>query len=222
MLQIFGARAAVDRVLPLSGAPALSGTLVRYLKIFSLPLITYVSFFGFLVFGKPPSSDLTGMHAVMGAVFLAFGCSICYFMSILPNWAPFDSPPRLMSRFWPFSTVLFYLLLADASLRIHENLGPYLGGESFVFIIYGGALLILVGVYRESFGRPFWLFLLGFIVVSGIAVVGDSLGGHEGLIMVGGKLLSYEQFCETFSVFLLSSGFASEAIQDLIVPFKSR
>ena len=196
-------------------------TFVRGLKIFSLPLLTYVIFFGFLVLGRPPGSDLTGMHTVMGAVFLTFGCSICYLMSILPNWAPYDLQPRLRSRFWPLATMLFYLLLADASFRIHENLGPYLGDEAVVFLIYGGLLLTLVGVYRQSFNRPFWLFLLGFIFFSGIAVLSDFFTGFEAIFVIGGELRSHEQFSETFSVFLLSSGFASEAIQDLLAPFKT-
>jgi len=142
-------------------------------------------------------------------------------MSILPVWNPYETVPRLMSGFWLLSTLLFYLLLGDAALRIHENVGPYLGGEARVFGIYGMLLLTIVGIYWRSFRKPFWWFFLAFIVFAGVAVLGDS-GGHEGIIMIAGQRRSYEQFCETFSMLLLGAGFATEAIQDLTAPFKAR
>ena len=118
--------------------------------------------------------------------------------------------------------MLFYLLLGDAAFRIHENLGPYLGGEVFVFAIYGVLLLIIVGIYWRTFERPFWVCFIAFVVMSGTAVLGELIGGHEGIVKIAGQELSYEQFCETFSMLLLGAGFATEAIRDLTAPFKER
>lgn len=194
----------------------------RFLKIFYLPLLTYAIFFAFRLFGTPPRNDLGGMHAFMGAVFIMFGCSICYLMTILPCCDFYKTVPRLKSRFWILSTMFFYLLLGDAAFRIHENLGPYLGRETYVFAIYGILLLIIVVFYWKSFQRPFWYFFICFVVFSGIAVIGDSSARHEGIIVIASQEISYEQFCETFSMLLLASGFASEAIHDLTVAFKDK
>lgn len=190
---------------------------VRLIRLFYLPILTYALFVGLRLFGVEPKSDLTGMHAVMGAVFLATGCTVCYLMSILPAWMEFRHVPRLRSRFWFLSALLFYLLLADAAFRIHEQMWEtFKIPEILVFGTYGILLLGIVAVYRKTLHRAFWGFFAGFVLLSGTAVLGDATSAHEGTLTVGGRVVSYEQACETASVLLLAVAFTTEAIKDLV------
>jgi hypothetical protein len=172
--------------------------------------------------GINPGSDLNGLHAVLGAVFLASGCTVCYLMSILPAWEEFHRVPRLRSWFWFLSALLFYLLLADAALRVHELMRETFGiPEVFVFGVYGILLLGIVGMYRNTLHLAFWAFLAGFILLSGAAVLGDASAAHEGVLTIGGREISYEQAFETGSVLLLAAAFITEAIKDLVASVRA-
>ena len=121
----------------------------------------------------------------------------------------------MRSRFWLLSTLLFALLLSDAAWRIHENMSiAFPAFHNAAFIVYGALLVLLVFIYRESFHTSFWLFLVGFVFLSGTAVLSDTFWG-EGVLRIGEWDASFEQFCETLSTLVLACAFASEAIQDL-------
>ena len=186
-------------------------------KIFYLPAIFYFAFFVLKLTGHDPDVDLTGMHTTMGAFFLSGGAAIAYLMSILPVWKSYHTDERMHGCFWLLSALFLSLLLSDASFRIHESIDEHWGiPDVFTFMFYGLLLIVLVGVYRKTFQKPFWLFLAGFVILSGMAVLGDMSSSHEGLIHIsGGRSFSYEQFCETLSTLLLACAFASEAIADL-------
>ena len=190
--------------------------LLTLARLLYLPLLTYVVYVAVRLSGTKPVSDLRGLHAVMGAAFLAGGCTVCYLMSILRHWEGFRTVPRIRSRFWLAATLLFYLVLADAAFRVHEKVGQWtILPEQAVFLLYGALLLAITGVHHRTLHRTYWLCLVAFAALAGAAILGDATETGEGVVTVAGRSVSYEQACETLSVLVLAAGFTSEAIHDL-------
>jgi len=188
----------------------------RSFDILIAPAIIYISFAFMKVTGLEPDLDLAGVHALMGAVFLWFGFSVAYLMTILRTYPRFLSHQRIQSQFWRFASLLFFLVFCDATLGLHEAFGYYLGVRDALFFLIEGALLVMIIIfYRNSFNKIFFLLIGLFVLFSGLAVIGDSSAAREGIFTFRGVEYSYEQAFESFSVLLLAAAFTNEALVDL-------
>ena len=165
--------------------------------------------------GIQGKTDLVGISSVMRIVFLSFGCSTAYLMVLAAQWEPFRS--RVQTALWHNLAGWALAMIIDDSFMIHEKIGFHLKiKDSIPMLMLGVWLLIILGIYRDRFIKPFWKCFTVFIILSWIAVFGDVITGREGTIMVGTFEFDYEMFCEGLAVVILVAGLALQAVHELI------
>lgn len=194
-------------------------TVTRYARFLYFPALIYLlAIMVKITVGTATGDlrvDLGGVHAVMGAVFLIFGASICYFMNMISlintNYSKLDLTPS----FWISSSLLFFLVFCDATFGIHEKM--YLVGlPEVVFFLLEGAILVVIIYSKMRFlHKNFYYMFVLFILFSGIAVLGDMSAEGEGVVTILGYKMSYEQTLETLSVLLLASAFTYQTLHSL-------
>ena len=197
-------------------------TVTRYARFFYFPVLIYLlAILVKIIFGTATGDlrvDLGGVHAVMGAVFLIFGASICYFMNMISlintNYSNLDLTPS----FWISSSLVFFLVFCDATFGIHENMGR-LGLPEVVFFLLEGAILV-VAIYSKMrfLHKNFYYMFVLFVLFSGISIFGDASAEGEGVVTILQHKISYEQTLETLSVLLLASAFTYQALHSLKKP----
>ena len=179
-----------------------------------LPGLMYLGYAVARLNGIQGKTDLVGISAVMRVVFLSFGCSTAYIMTLAAQWEPFRS--RLKTAMWHNIAGWSLAMIIDDSFMIHEQIGFHLKiKDSIPMLMLGVWLLIILGIYRERFIKSFWKLFTCFLILSWIAVFGDVISGREGTIMVGTFEFDYEMFSEGLAVVALVSGLALQAIHEL-------
>lgn len=182
----------------------------RLVTILWLPGLMYLGYATCRLNGIQGETDLVGISAVMRIVFLSFGGSVAYMMTIAAQWEPFRS--RLRTPFWHHTAGWSAAMIIDDSFMVHEQIGFHLKiKDSIPMLMLGVWLLIILGIYRERFVRDFWKCFACFVILSWIAVFGDVVSGREGTIMVGSFEFDYEMFCELLAVLCLVAGFSIQA-----------
>jgi hypothetical protein len=166
--------------------------------------------------GADWATDLPGLHAGIGAMFLMFGASLCHLVFVYQLHKPQQSY-HLHQSFWVVGTFAFILMFLDSSFGVHERYAPALGVDEVVFLlVYGMLFGLSVLANIRKVGTTFLGFFVGFGVVSLIAVAGDMSAVHEGMFMVNGSSYSYEQAMETLGCLLLACGYGSSALRSIL------
>jgi hypothetical protein len=183
-------------------------------NLFWLPAVMYAAYAVARLNGVRGETDLVGISAVMRIVFLSFGGSVAYFLTLLACWEPFAS--RLRTDLWSALTWWFLAMIADDAFMIHETIGFALDiQDSIPMLLLGVALLIILAIHRQRMIIRFWQLFAGFAVLAIIAVIADMWTGKEGTIEIGTFDFDYEQFCELLAVLLLVIGVSAQAIDEL-------
>lgn len=157
--------------------------------------------------GTDWGTDLPGMHAGIGAMFLLFGASACH-MAFIYQLYRSQQTYRLPQAFWVVGTIAFICMFLDSSFGVHERYAPVLGLPEVTFLLAWGlmfGLSVLLNIRR--IGLPFLGFFAAFGVVSLIAIIGDMSAAHEGLFTFNGNTYSYEQTMETLGCLLLACAY---------------
>ena len=186
----------------------------QFIPVLWLPGLMYLGYAVARLNGIQGKTDLVGISSVMRIVFLSFGCSTAYLMTLAAQWEPFRS--RLQTPLWHNLAGWSLAMIIDDSFMIHEKIGFYLKiKDSIPMLMLGVWLLIILGIYRERFIKDFWKCFTVFIILSWIAVFGDVVTGREGTIMVGTFEFDYEMVCEGLAVVALVAGLGLQAIHEL-------
>lgn len=165
--------------------------------------------------GTDWGTDLPGMHAGIGAVFLLFGASICHLVFVCQLKTGQQSY-RLPQSFWIVGTLAFLMMFFDSSFGVHERYAPILGvPESSFLLVYALMLNWIVLINIKKVGVPFLLFFGAFGLASVGALAGDMSAAHEGLFMWNGIAYSFEQALETLGCLLLACAFGNAAMRSL-------
>lgn len=165
--------------------------------------------------GTDWGTDLPGMHAGIGAMFLMFGASICHLVFVL-QLGKRQQGYRLPQSFWAIATIAFVLMFLDSSFGVHERYASTLGVPEVAFLLAYGLMFNLVALLNiRKVGLAFLLFFGAFGLVSVGAILGDMSAAHEGMFTFNGKQYSFEQTLETLGCLLLASAFAAPAIRTL-------
>jgi hypothetical protein len=165
--------------------------------------------------GTDWGTDLPGMHAGIGAVFLLFGASACHMAFCVRLGKP-RAPQELHRAFWVVGTIAFLAMFFDAAFGVHERYAGPLGvPEVSFFLAYGLTFVALAGLNLRKVGLPFILLFGAFGLASVAAVIGDMGAQHEGLMVIGGTAYSFEQALETLGCLLLAAAFASTALRTI-------
>ncbi len=174
--------------------------------------------------GTDWATDLPGMHAGIGAMFLMFGASVCHLVFVHQLRTPKQSH-QLHQLFWVVGTIAFMFMFLDSSFGVHERYAPVLGVNEAVFLLtYGLMFGLSVLVNIRKVGLHFLSLFVGFGIVSLIAVAGDMSAAHEGLFTINGRAYSYEQTMETLGCLLLAWAYACgalRAIQPVAAPVQA-
>lgn len=165
--------------------------------------------------GTDWGTDLPGMHAGIGAMFLMFGASICHLVFVL-QLGKRQPGYRLPQSFWVVGTIAFVLMFLDTSFGVHERYASVLGVPEVAFLLAYGLMFNAVALLNiRKVGLTFLLFFGAFGLCSVAAILGDMSAAHEGLFSFNGKQYSFEQTLETLGCLLLASAFAAPAIRTL-------
>lgn len=168
--------------------------------------------------GTDWGTDLPGMHAGIGAMFLLFGASACH-VAFMYQLRKVPQGFRLHQSFWVIGTLAFALMFLDSSFGIHERYAPKLGvPEVAFFLVWGLMFGLSVLVNIRKLGKTFMAFFVAFGIVSLIAIFGDMGSAHEGLFYYNGRAYSYEQAMETLGCLLLACAYGSAALRTILPP----
>jgi hypothetical protein len=166
--------------------------------------------------GTDWGTDLPGMHAGIGAMFLMFGASACHLVFVYQLRKPQQSY-RLPQAFWVVGTIAFLLMFLDSTFGVHERYAPLLGVKEVFFLLsYGLMFGLSVLVNIRKVGPRFLSLFVAFGIVSLIAVAGDMSAAHEGLFTMNGRAYSYEQTMETLGCLLLACAYGSSALRSIL------
>lgn len=184
------------------------------LKFYPAALL-YALFVALKLAGTDWGTDLPGMHAGIGAIFLTFGASACH-MAFATRIGEPRRAGEVSLTFWVVATLAFLMMFLDSAFGVHERYAGPLGVPEQAFLLsYGVTFLALAGLNLKKVGLPFILFFGGFGLASVGAILGDMSSMHEGLIEYGGKAYSFEQALETLGCLLLACAFASTALRTI-------
>lgn len=188
---------------------------VDFLKIFSLPLILYVIFISIRINGFQPEMEGELGDFITALNFL-FGSFVSYFVFIFYIMTQKKLPMK-KSLWWWMMSILLATLAFDELFMIHETVGSLLSfNETFVILFYGlllGILLLLN--LEETFTKDTFVFLVIFSFLTILSQGADYFYG-EGLIVVMGRDISFEQFAESFGALSLSCAVITIAVRQLI------
>jgi hypothetical protein len=177
--------------------------------------LLYGLFVALKLAGTDWGTDLPGMHAGIGAMFLMFGAGACH-MAFACRLGQPRRADEVSLTFWVVATLAFLLMFLDSAFGVHERYSGPLGVPEVTFLlVYGLAFIALAVLNLKKVGWPFIIFFGGFGLASVGAVLGDLSAAHEGLLNIGGKDYSFEQALETFGCLLLASAFGSTAMRTL-------
>lgn len=165
--------------------------------------------------GTDWATDLPGMHAGIGAMFLMFGASVCHMVFVYQLHV--RQSYRLPQAFWVAGTFAFLFMFLDSSFGLHERYAPMLGVPEVVFLLTYGLMFGLSVLFNiRKVGLRFLSFFIAFGVVSLIAIAGDLSAAHEGLFTVNGTAYSYEQTMETLGCLLLACAYGIAALRSIL------
>jgi hypothetical protein len=167
--------------------------------------------------GQDWGTDLPGLHAGIGAIFLLFGASVCHLVFVCRQRGMARGPDSLGQVFWVVGTIAFLLMFLDSTFGLHERYSGPLGvPEVTFFLIYGLMFVTLAASNLKKVGWPFILFFGAFGLASVGAIAGDMSAAHEGLFHINGVAYSFEQTLETLGCLLLACAFGSSAVRTLV------
>ena len=184
-------------------------------RIFSLPIILYSLFIIIRVKGfQPPMEGELGDFIT--ALNFLFGSFISYFIFVLLTLNAKKTSTN-KSLWWWLMCILLALLAFDELYMIHEYLGSKLGiKDTLIFLFYGGLLgALLVFNLKETLSKNTFIFLILFALCSLSSQTADYLY-NEGVVVLIGRDISYEQFLESFGALFLSCAVMTIAIRGLI------
>ena len=179
-------------------------------------IFLYMLFFILKINGQDWATDLPGLHAGIGAMFLLFGASVCHLTFIIQNQSKIKAEGDLPKSFWVAATFGFLLMFMDSTFGIHERYSAKMGIPEQTFLLfYGSIFLIAVTVNLRKLSVSFIALFVSFGLVSVAAIFGDMSANHEGLVYIAGTAYSFEQFLETLGCLLVACAFATAAIRTL-------
>lgn len=184
-------------------------------KIFSLPLILYMVLIGFRVNGLQPTMEGQLGDFITALNFL-FGSFISYFIFIFYILSP-HKLSKGKSIWWWLMCMLLAIMAFDELFMIHENIGYFLDTSGTGVLLFYGLLLGLLLMFdlKETFVKETFVFLLLFLFFALLSQGADYFYG-EGLIVLMGKNISYEQFGESFGALSLSCAVITMAVRQLV------
>lgn len=168
------------------------------------------------IMGTDWGTDLPGMHAGIGAMFLMFGASACHVVFIFQLYRS-QQTYRLPQAFWVVGTLAFICMFLDSSFGVHERYAPALGVPEVTFMLVWGlmfGLSVLANI--RKIGLQFLAFFIAFGIVSLIAIIGDMGPAHEGLFTFNGNAYSYEQTMETLGCLLLACAYGCATMHSIL------
>lgn len=112
--------------------------------------------------------------------------------------------------------MLLAVLAFDELFMIHENVGYFFGTNgALVFVFYGVFLGVLLAFDLNATFKKDTLVLLVLFSFFAILSQGADYFYGEGLVVIMGRDISYEQFAESFGALCLSCAIATIAIRQL-------
>ncbi len=188
---------------------------MRPLLSFYPAVLLYGLFVVLKLAGTDWATDLPGIHAGIGAVFLVFGASVCHLVFVCQLKGGVQSF-RLPQSFWVVATLAFLMMFFDSSFGVHERYAPVLGvSESAFLLVYGLMFISIVLLNIKRVGLTFLMFFGAFGLASVGAMAGDMSAAHEGLFTFNGTAYSFEQALETLGCLMLACAFAAAAVRTL-------
>lgn len=165
--------------------------------------------------GTDWGTDLPGMHAGIGAMFLLFGASVSHLVFVCQLGLR-QSARRLPQSFWVVATIAFVLMFLDATFGVHERYAPVLRVPEVLFLLTYGLMFVTIALLNiKKVGLPFLMFFGAFGLASVGAILGDMSSAHEGLITFNNTSYSFEQALETLGCLLLACAFAAPAVRTM-------
>ncbi len=191
-------------------------TIVNFnmVKIFSLPIILYVVLITVRMQGLQPLMEGKLGDFITALNFL-FGSFVSYFVFVF-----YVLNTKVLSKtkvlWWWMMCILLAVIAFDELFMIHENIGYFFDNSgSLVFAFYGIFLgVLLVFDLNATFEKDTLIFLILFSFFAILSQGADYFYG-EGLVVIMGRDISYEQFAESFGALCLSCAIVTIAIRQL-------
>jgi hypothetical protein len=183
-------------------------------KIFSLPIILYVLLITIRILGHQPSMEGQLGDFITALNFL-FGSFVSYFVFVfyVLNTKTLTKAKVL---WWWIMCILLAVLAFDELFMIHENIGYFFDTNgTLVFVFYGISLGALLAFDLNATFRKDTLSLLVLFSFFAILSQGADYFYGEGVVVIMGRDISYEQFAESFGALCLSCAIATIAIRQL-------
>ena len=180
--------------------------------ILPIPFLMFFTYAVLRLFSIEPETE-TGMSEFMSTSFFWSGATVCYFMmGIYGSY-------RVKSEYlkWLAAASLLVLLALDETYMFHEQLSasPSIK-ENYVFAVYGIFLLGVLYLFRDA-SKLFWIAFFGFVLFVGISQTADTVTvHHEGVIVIAGKEIDYEQIFEVIGGLCLALAFSFQAFHVLV------
>ena len=186
---------------------------LKILKLSFLPIVIYFSFILLRLLGVQPEAE-SELGDYITSINFIFGGSIAYLMHILIVQEYFSVSAKIDKYFWPAISFWMFFLAFDEVFMIHENIHEYTSvRDAVVFLIYGLILILTLILAYPYYTKSFFVFIVMFGFCAIVSIVSDYFLS-EGVVMIKGNSISYEQFSESFGALFLSS-----SIVCLIVSF---
>jgi len=195
-----------------------STNLLKTIKMFSLPLIFYILLITIRILGYQPAME-GELGDFITAVNFLIGAFISYFVFIIIVLGYETSSKR--AAWWLSISLLMCLLAFDELFMIHEIIGAQFKiKDTFILLFYGGLLgILLILNLKETFKKDTFICLVIFAIMSIISQVSDYLY-NEGIIVLMGREISYEQFLESFGALSLSCALVTFALREIMSPIE--
>ncbi|MEW6997253.1 hypothetical protein AADZ86_06090 [Colwelliaceae bacterium BS250] len=145
-----------------------------------------------------------------------FGSFVAYLIFIMCTLKLKNKPLNKPLWWWSMS-LLLALLAFDELYMIHEYLGDQIRiQDTLILLFYAGLLgVLLLFNLKETFTKNTFSFLVVFAICSILSQGADFLY-NEGTVVLFGRVISYEQFLESFGALFLSCAVVTIALRELM------
>lgn len=188
---------------------------LNLVKIFSFPIILYTLFIIIRIKGFQPAME-SELGDFITALNFLFGSFVAYFIFIICT-LNLKGKPLNKPLWWWLMSLLLALLAFDELYMIHEYLGSQMEiKDTLIFLFYAGLLgVLLLFSLKETFTKNTFSLLVLFTICAVLSQVADFLY-NEGTVVLFGRVISYEQFLESFGALFLSGAVVTIALRELI------
>jgi len=178
----------------------------------SLPLIIYSVFFVVRILGIQPQVEAEPGDFITASFFLC-AAAVSYF-TLVAGLFLFSKQSYRSLMWWWLMSLLTVFIGSDEIFMIHEAIGGHFGfKDTYVLFVYMGLLgLLLLARFKSTVSLPAFVYWAIFGFMSVVAIVSDHLY-NEGVMVVMGREISYEQLAESFAALFLACAVTCMALR---------